>query len=62
MVKQWMLYRALSVDSENNPTITELANTHQKTYFNLMKALLEAEEREKMLYDDLRAVQKSADK
>lgn len=36
IIKQWMLYRALSVDSENNATITQLAGTHQQTYFKLL--------------------------
>lgn len=61
MIKQWMLYRALSVDSENNPSIIELAATHQKTYFNLLQAAVLRREMEKM--DDgnrVRAVQKSA--
>ena len=38
MVKQWMLYRALSMDSENNPTITQLAASHRDTYFKLVEA------------------------
>lgn len=38
-IKQWALYRAMAVDSENNPTITQLANQHQQTYFTLYKAL-----------------------
>lgn len=39
-VKQWALYRALSVDSENNVAVTQLAATHQKTYFQLVDALV----------------------
>lgn len=38
-IKQWMLYRALSVDSENNQAIFTLAQTHQQTYFSLVKEL-----------------------
>ena len=47
MVKQWMLYRALSVDSENNSTITQLANTHKETFFSLLKMAVELDERDK---------------
>lgn len=61
MVKQWMLYRALSIDSENNPTIIDLARTHQKTYFDLLQAAVVQRELEKSDDDSrVRAVQKSA--
>lgn len=39
-IKQWMLYRALSVDSENNPAIMQLANQHRDTHFELVKTLI----------------------
>ena len=38
-VKQWMLYRALIVDSENNPTIVQVADTHMKVYTALTQEL-----------------------
>lgn len=34
-VKQWMLYRAMIVDSENNPAIIEVAKTHLQVYHTL---------------------------
>lgn len=38
-VKQWMLYRALIVDSENNPAIIQVADTHMKVYTALTQEL-----------------------
>ena len=38
-IKQWMLYRALIVDAENNPAIAEIAKTHLTTYQSLLKEL-----------------------
>lgn len=43
-VKQWMLYRALSIDSENNETIFTLAKQHQEVFFKLVQDLRAAEE------------------
>lgn len=60
MVKQWMLYRALSVDSENNPTITQLANTHKETFFTLLAAAVELKREEEKRYDSLRTVPNDA--
>lgn len=54
IVKQWALYRALAVDSENNSAITQLATTHQQTYFTLLKEAQERREREKV--DERRGV------
>ena len=46
-VKQWMLYRALIVDSENNPTIVQVADTHMKVYTALVQELtMESKEQE----------------
>ena len=61
-VKQWMLYRAMAIDSENNPAITQLANQHQQTYFTLYKALAaEAAELEAKQYgSSVRAAQNPA--
>lgn len=39
IIKQWMLYRALIVDSENNATIQEIAKTHLQTYTLLLTDL-----------------------
>ena len=41
-IKQWMLYRALIVDAENNAAIAEVAKTHLSTYASLYKALADA--------------------
>lgn len=59
IVKQWMIYRALSVDSENNPTITQLADAHKKTYFELLQASMDRRERDKTneRNSNIRAVQ-----
>lgn len=38
-IKQWMLYRALIIDSENNTTIAEIAKTHLQTYTLLITDL-----------------------
>lgn len=54
MVKQWALYRALAVDSENNPTITQLAQMHFSTYQALLKEAQDRREREKL--DERRGV------
>lgn len=61
MVKQWMLYRALSVDSENNTTITQLATTHKDTFFKLAEAALELQLLEERRNGSLREVQKQTD-
>lgn len=39
-IKQWMLYRALIIDSENNPAIAEIAKTHLQTWQTLRQALI----------------------
>lgn len=53
MVKQWMLYRALAIDSENNATITQLAEQHKQTYFALLKLAM-AKQDEEQRRDNLR--------
>ena len=64
-VKQWMLYRALSVDSENNAAITELALNHRKSYTDLLQRMVQRrkdEEAERERRDHpVRPVQKQAD-
>lgn len=58
IVKQWMIYRALSVDSENNTTITALADAHKNTYFALLNARIEYQEKERNRHgNNLRTVQ-----
>lgn len=44
-IKQWMLYRALIVDSENNAEIRDVAKTHLQTYQSCL-ALLQAQNKE----------------
>jgi hypothetical protein len=60
IVKQWMLYRALIMDSENSPTISTIAGTHLTTHDNLLKRAVDRREKEKAERerdaDNLRAV------
>ena len=57
-MKQWMIYRALSVDSENNPTIIQLAAQHRETHFELLKLAVSLREKElNERHDTVRAVQ-----
>lgn len=35
-VKQWMLFRALMIDSENNQTIAQIATQHRDTFYKLI--------------------------
>lgn len=39
-VKQWMLYRALIIDAENNAAIANIANTHVQVYQRLVNELI----------------------
>lgn len=60
IIKQWMLYRALSVDSENNPTIIELAGKHRDTFFDLLQMAMAQREKERSEDGSrVRTVQKS---
>lgn len=66
-IKQWMLYRALIVDSENNPAIVQVAQIHLQTYQALRNQLItEAKEDEAMekLHGNrtIRAVQNDSSK
>lgn len=36
-VKQWMLFRALMIDSENNQTVAEIAIRHRDTFYKLVE-------------------------
>lgn len=47
MAKQWMLYRALMVDSENNSTIISVADKHRETFFQLLTDYRQRKQREK---------------
>ena len=38
-VKQWMLYRAMMIDSENNAAIAEIGLKHRETFFKLVEDL-----------------------
>lgn len=66
MVKQWMLYRALIMDAENNTAITTIAGSHLSTHDSLLKLALERREKERLLRErdtnNLRAVQNQAAK
>lgn len=57
IVKQWILYRALSVDMENNPAIITLAKLHRDTFFELLNAAIASEALEEQKDGDLRTVQ-----
>lgn len=58
MIKQWAIYRALSVDSENNQTIVSLAQQHYKVFNDMLSAAVAIRELEKKDGSDLRTVQK----
>lgn len=60
MLKQWMLYRAMMVDSENNATIVSVGKQHQETYFQLLKLALAEREEEDKQNADLRTLQKGS--
>lgn len=65
VIKQWMLYRALIVDSENNPNIVEVAKTHLQTFSGLLaqiKSQSEKEAREDERNSAVRTVQDSPSK
>ena len=59
MLKQWMLYRALVMDSENNPAITALGKQHKETFFEMLKLALEMRAQGDKDNDRVRTVQKS---
>ena len=62
LVKQWMLYRALAIDSENNATITKLAEQHKQTYFDLLKLAMAKQQAEEQQRDSLRIREDKATK
>lgn len=66
LVKQWALYRAFSVDSENSPTITDVAERHRATFFKLIESMLALEDRKVAAYgadrSGVRGVQEQARK
>lgn len=59
LVKQWMLMRAYAVDSENNPVVVQLSETHRQTYFRMLEIQLTAM-REITADDRVRAVQSAS--
>lgn len=59
MVKQWMLMRAYAVDSENNPVVVQLSETHRQTFFRLLELGIAALAKEEVERDSLRVVQNS---
>lgn len=59
IIKQWVIYRALSIDSENNPTIINLAQTHRKSFDDLLQLAVAIRKQEQQDDDNLRAIPKS---
>lgn len=57
MVKQWMLMRAYAVDSENNPVVVQLSDTHRQTYFKQLEMALAAQAKDEADRGRDRAVQ-----
>lgn len=57
-VKQWMLYRAYALDSENNATLVQLADSHNKTFFALIEAAHKLELEEELRYGSIRTAPK----
>lgn len=53
-VKQWMLYRAYALDSENNSAIVQLADKHRETFFALVKAAHDRKLEEEARYGSVR--------
>lgn len=61
-IKQWMLYRALIIDAENNDAIRDIAKTHFQVYQNCLaslKAQDKEQEEKRDGRDPVRAVQDS---
>ena len=56
MAKQWMLYRALSVDIENNQSISAVAQQHYKTFSELLKMAIEIDRYEEQQYGTVRTI------
>lgn len=65
MVKQWMLGRALAVDSENNQTAAQISANHFELYDRLLKQELarrELERRNELQNSNLRSAQDGSTK
>lgn len=62
VVKQWMLYRALVVDSENNSAIAQIANQHKENFFAMLKELHELALEEELRYGSVRVKPDHSDK
>lgn len=53
-VKQWMLYRAYALDSENNQALVQLADNHYKVFVNLIDTARKLELEEEARYGSVR--------
>lgn len=53
-VKQWMLYRAYALDSENNASLTQLADSHYKAFYKLIEDAHKLELEEEARYGSIR--------
>ena len=62
LVKLWMLYRALSVDSENNSDIFNLAEKYKETFFGMLKSLHALGLEDEARYGSVRATQEQTNK
>lgn len=56
-VKQWMLYRALAIDSENNQAVLSLSKSHADMYYALLQRLTEEAMQEATDGNSVRAAQ-----
>ena len=56
IIKQWMLYRALSMDSENNQSIAAIAANHYKAFNDLLNRAIEIDRYEEAKYGTVRTV------
>lgn len=57
-VKQWMLYRAYALDSENNAAIINLAESHYKAFYKIIEDAHKLELEEELRYGDIRTAPK----
>lgn len=53
-VKQWMLYRAYALDSENNQALIQLADSHYKAFTNIVETAHKLELEEELRYGSVR--------
>lgn len=62
IVKQWMLYRALSMDEENNQSIAAIAANHYKAFNDLLARAIEINRYEEEKYGTVRTVPNATSK